>query len=253
MRRAFFTRVLFGAALMALNACAQLPENNHWKSGTMAAMKDPYTWVPLGAAALLAASGEDKPLSEKAVEDTPVFGSNKDSDKASDRLRDVTSLIKNASALMVEEDCDSYTHPVQRMLVQQVIVMGSDGVAGEIKDITERKRPYSDGNSFPSQHANKAFSYHAMTRENLLCSKHESNFNNGLLWASGVAAAGTAYARVEAGAHYPVDVLAGAGLGNFVVMTVNGSLKAKKQDDKIIKVSLLPLDDGFAINFSKSF
>lgn len=37
----------------------------------------------------------------------------------------------------------------------------------------------------------------------------------GLRWSLTGLAAGTAWARIEAGAHYPTDVLVGAGLGNF--------------------------------------
>jgi len=245
-------QILLWASLLSLNACTSLPNHKQWKSGTVDALKDPYTWMPLGAAALVATSGKDKKISQKAIQETPLFGSNNASDKASDDLRDVTSLIKNVSALMVKSECDIYTHPAQRMLLQQSIVMGSDGIAGEIKDLTKRQRPIWDGYTFPSQHANKAFSYHAITRENLRCSQYVQ-YNNLLLWTSGIAATGTAYARVEAGAHYPVDVLAGAGFGNFITMTVNNALRAKKNNDEQIKIILLPVEDGLAIVFKKSF
>lgn len=240
-------------ALVTLVSCVSIPEKHHWQTSFISAAKDPYTWAPLGGAALVAASGKDQRISEKLIEETPLFGSNKASDKASDDLRDVTSLLKNISALMVEPECDIYTHPVQRMLVQQGIVIGSDGIAAEVKDITERKRPTSDGNTFPSQHANKAFSYHAITRENLRCATQYSNINSSIHWFSAVSATGTAYARVEAGAHYPVDVLAGAGLGNFLVSTINGALRAKKQDNALVRVGFIPMEEGFVVYISSKF
>ncbi len=87
-----------------------------------------------------------------------------------------------------------------------------------IQKITDRDRPNGDTEGFPSGHSTRAFAYTGMTYRNI----DELNIRPfGKYSAKSVEtvfAYSTAWARVEAGAHYPTDVLAGAALGNFVTL-----------------------------------
>jgi membrane-associated phospholipid phosphatase len=78
------------------------------------------------------------------------------------------------------------------------------GVATLLKATVPRNRPDDTGNSFPSGHATAAFTAATLA------------WRNSGPWAGvpayGLAAA-TAFSRVEAGRHFPSDVLAGAALG----------------------------------------
>jgi hypothetical protein len=59
----------------------------------------------------------------------------------------------------------------------------------------------------------------------------------------------TAWARIEAGAHYPTDVLAGAALGNFVSLFVHDAFLG---GDCSVSVTVTPQGVP-ALSFYRSF
>jgi len=63
---------------------------------TKVAIREPETWVPLTAAAVIAAANWDREISDWASENTPVFGSQQSADDASDDIRNL--LIVGAAA-----------------------------------------------------------------------------------------------------------------------------------------------------------
>jgi len=80
------------------------------------------------------------------------------------------------------------------------------------------QRPRVDGTddlSFPSGHTSAAFNHAAWTAMALEEVPIDGDVRTGMQWTAYAAAVATGWARVEAGRHYPVDVLAGAALGNF--------------------------------------
>ena len=86
-----------------------------------------------------------------------------------------------------------------------------------LKSAITRTRPDDDGkDSFPSGHSTRAFATATMASANLEGTPMPAGLRIGLDAGITTLAAGTAWARVEGGRHFPSDVLAGAAIGSFV-------------------------------------
>ena len=64
------------------------------------AVRDPKVWAPMLAAALLQIDDWDEDISDRLREDTPLFGSSEDAERASDDLRDLTAAAYLGTALI---------------------------------------------------------------------------------------------------------------------------------------------------------
>lgn len=206
------------AALAPLLAASSVSCSTVW-SATRAAAADPATWVPLGGVAVFAFGDLDENLSDWAREETPLFGSEEDAGDASDAIRDFVraeGLVLEGVHLIVARDEGNAA-----WLGPPVAALGSafveDALVEALKSATDRERPSgADDRSFPSSHAagvaNGAFAANEIWRR---------DFGNGAWTPAAIFANGTlvglgAWSRVEAGAHYPSDVLAGVALGHFL-------------------------------------
>ena len=206
-------------AVFLLLALAGSPvQAGKWKEAFTRAIKDPDTWAPTAAAAAIAVSGTDKEIAEWAVRRTPVFGSVEAAKTAGDRLRQASDVGMAATSLFLTRDRGQPGFK-SRALYTGVGYLGaivSDGTTGSFKGVTHRPRPDgSNTRSFPSGHTSRAFAYAAFSHRSLKESNLPKAARVGLRWGFTGLAAGTGWSRVEAGAHYPTDVLFGAGLGNF--------------------------------------
>lgn len=194
------------------------PGKERWRRAAVVALRDPGTWVPAGGAVVIAAGGWDDNLSRWAVEHTPVFGSTRAALARSDDLRFASHLGMIATALFVPPGGEPrWRHRFKTLLVEQGGFVVTTSLTGALKSVTGRERPdMSDDLSFPSGHASQAFAYEASASYNLRAGTLPPPVRTGLDVLLKSLAAGTAWARVEGGVHYPSDVLAGAALGNFV-------------------------------------
>jgi membrane-associated phospholipid phosphatase len=99
-----------------------------------------------------------------------------------------------------------------------------------LKGLTDRERPDgSDQASFPSGHATIAFSYAAFASRNLDRVDVPEGARLGLRAGFFTLAGAAAWARVEAGKHYPSDVFAGAALGNFIALVIHDAFLARSR------------------------
>lgn len=131
-----------------------------------------------------------------------------------------------ATALLLPRREERLGGRLQRMFWEEAATIAATGVTSGSKRLARRERPdASDNLSFPSGHATRAFAYHAMSLRNLRSSHIAEPVRPASAIALGALAAGTAWARVEGGAHYPSDVLAGAAIGNFVAALVNDAFR----------------------------
>jgi membrane-associated phospholipid phosphatase len=196
-----------------------------WKTlqeATWKAARHPGTWIPLIGAGIVAAGGWDPEISRWARDTTPVFGSKGGAQDASDSFRAAAHLAMILSALAVRRQETYWIPMLERVAMQQV---GVDAIAQLnrhlIADGLPRDRPEGGNDSFPSGHATQAFAYAAMAYQNIDCLDLPNHYRVFAITLTGLSASATAWARVEAGRHYPTDVLVGAALGNFLAILIN--------------------------------
>lgn len=196
-----------------------LPGAARVRKAAWAAVSDGYTWGPAAGAAVFGLAGWDRTVSDWARERTPVFGSGQGAHDGSDAfvVMSCGGLLGSALAAPAGDGWRQSAAARGGALALEAGVVGATvGLAEGLKGVTGRARPDgSDRASLPSGHAAAAFSCSALTRRNLV-----EGGGDGLRTALGVsstvAAAAAGWARVEAGKHYPSDVLAAAALANFL-------------------------------------
>ena len=258
----------WGLALLTLCACGTTRAGLRWgetatltpSGATLAraareAALDPLTWVPLAGAALLSIDDLDEGLSDWAREHTPVFGSQEKAQDASDRLRGIAQGTWYASMLLTpsgDEPGEWLLYKAEGALVEGTAVFVAHQLTFGLKHLVERERPDgTDLESFPSGYATSAASFTTLTGRNV----DTLDLPEGARWAlhGGLIAlsAGTSWARVEGGKHYPTDVLFGAGLANFVVSFIHDAFLGSAAEPRVT-ASADPQGHAWSVSLSWS-
>lgn len=251
--------ILMLAALAALCGCATLPDGRPggehvtmrpgWervRSSAIAAARDPWVWGPLIGAAAFQIDHLDQRTSDWARAHTPVFGSQGGAENWSDDLRSATS-VANLLTLALEPDGHDGTgwfRAKARATMVDLLAVGSTTlVTKELKAATDRLRPNeASESSFPSGHASSAAAHARLASLHLDCIEMNPGARRVLDAGLTAMTVGTAWARVEAGWHYPSDVLAGMALGNYLASFVNGALRDRP--DAAQAVAIVFTDGG---------
>ncbi|VAW96253.1 hypothetical protein MNBD_GAMMA20-1112 [hydrothermal vent metagenome] len=242
-------------ALMGLQACSSLPSAPaEMKRAALTAATDPNTWLPALGATLILVADRDQAWSDRARREQPVFASTAAARQASDVLLYTSVGAALASSLWVSDDSASPERP-NRLLVQLGAMTANGLVTQAFKLGVGRSRPDdSDTLSFPSGHASVAFTGATLTRRNLARLDLQAPLRTLLDVGAISLAAGTAWARVEAGVHYPSDVLAGAALGNFVAAFVNDAfLREGGLAEGTLRANVQPLRGGLVLQLTQYF
>lgn len=214
--------LLLGGCTSTGNRHGWWPAKERWRAALDHATSSPATWAPAAAAAAVAAGGWDQEISDWARRETPVFGSGEGARRASDELLVGAHLGMVLTVLAVPVEDHPGRSRLARLLWEETAVFAAAGVTDGLKRAAGRERPNGSGDSsFPSGHSTGAFASSAMASQNLRRSALPRSVRLGLGAGVEALAAGTAWARVEAGAHFPTDVLAGAALGRFVSVLVH--------------------------------
>jgi membrane-associated phospholipid phosphatase len=262
--RAFILGLFAGVlGIGFLAGCGTLPNGRGWgqdatlfpdwqRLGKAArnATFSPETWGPVAAALVLQIDDWDEDISEWAVSNTPIFGSPEDAEDASDYLRDATGVIYFLTALATpsgEEPRPWAAAKLKGLTVGVSAVLLTDGATELLKNATTRTRPDgSDDESFPSGHTSSASAFTTLANCNLQ-SLSLSNTNRTLLRIGFTTlAAATGWARMEAGRHYPSDVLVGYALGHFISAFFNDAFLGLKQNEGP-QLSVAPSSNGLIV------
>ena len=183
------------------------------------AFLDVKTLVPLGAALLFSFGDLDEEVSDWAREDTPIFGSAENAEDVSDILRAALGAETLAVIVATPSGDDPErggTSRWKRLGVTALAVGLETGTTQSLKALTNRTRPNEEDNrSFPSGHSSNAFVTSTLSNRHLDAVDLAPWAKTSIRASNIVLASATAWARVEAGVHFPSDVLAGAALGTF--------------------------------------
>jgi hypothetical protein len=193
------------------------PSKARWAEASRTALKSPGTWVPAAGAVIFQIDDLDEQLSDWAIRHQPIFGSTDNALEASDNLLSGPRLTMFGTAIAVPRGEGPWESKFGRILLEQLIVTTTNKTTVGLKELTGRLRPDgSDNMSMPSGHSSNSVAYATLAARNLkqlqLTPLQQRTFEIGVYSL----AAGTAWARVEAGEHYPSDVLAGSALGHFL-------------------------------------
>jgi hypothetical protein len=161
----------------------------------------------------------DKRISNYASSHTPVFGSQKAADNAGYLFRDST----RAAYIMTMLTTPSGDTPeewaiakVKGLSVGGGAIISTDLATSCLKDVSNRTRPSgSNDRSFPSSLASSTAVYASLASQNLDSLPFDDGSRTALRFGLYSLTAATGWARVEAKAHYPSDVLVGAALGHL--------------------------------------
>lgn len=267
MKRRFATVLAAAGAALLLGGCATLPNGRGWgadatirpgwdrvREAAVSAARDPWVWVPLAGATVFQFGSFDRRTSDWARENTPIFGSTENAEQWSDDLRDVSRLLQFGTLLATPSGGEprEWIANKARGFAVELAAMGATAAAtGLLKQSTGRERPNaSDDESFPSGHTSSA----AVNGRLALINLESISMPRGARIAANVGidltTFGTGWARVEAGVHYPSDVLVGMALGNFFARFATDAFLRR---DSRESVAVTPTDGGARIDWTVRF
>ena len=232
-----------------------LPSPTHVGHAAWNALTDPWTWVPIAGALVLQIEDFDERISDWAQDDAPMFGSSEDAKSARGWTGNASDFIYFSSVAVTpsgDEPLDWAWSKAKGLSVQmsaRFVTLWSGDI---IKDASGRERPVGeDTDSFPSQHASGMAVNARLTCDNLRAIQMPTSLryvlNGGVI---GLAAAGS-WSRVEAGGHFPSDVLAGVALGNFLGRFFDEAFLGLAEEG--VYVQPVPTADSFGIAVSFRF
>ena len=257
------SRLLPAASLLFLAGCGTLEGGRGWgqdatltpgweriREAAWTNAKDPLTWAPILGAGLLQIDDMDERISDWARDETPIFGSTEHAEQASDTWRSVSYDLWLASVFATPSG-DSFGEwawsKTKGATVEILAKAASRGVTSVPKDACPRTRPRGDDDrSFPSGHMTEAFGNSVLGARNLDSVDLPAPVLG--LWRVALYGAGaaTGWARVEAGAHFPSDVLFASGATHFVVGFLHDAFLGLGANPEIV-LARGPSDDGFEL------
>lgn len=201
----------------------------------LTAAADPFTWAPAALAAGLQIGGADDDIADWANEETPLFDSRDTADDASDWLRIGSYAIYGAAGLAAPAPEGAWlSAKAKGFAVGGGVLLATWGATEGLKAASGRERPVGrSDDSFPSNHASLTAASVRLAREALT----RTDLPPAARLGSDLGLAGlvlvTGWARVEAGAHHPADVLAGMALGNFLAAFASEAFLAPATENRL--------------------
>ena len=256
-------------ALTGLAGCATLPDGSRWGDhadftpgwqrvgeAAVTAVTSPSVWIPLAGTAVMQIDHWDQHMSDWAIDHTPLFGSPTSADDASDALEAVACAGFAASVLGTpggEGGADWVFAKAKGGLVGASAIAATGLTSAGLQAAFSRERPNGTGDdSFPSDHASTAAVCDRLASRNLDAIPMNNVMRTALqIGTEGVTIA-TGWARVEAGAHYPSDVLFGMALGNFFGIMFDDAFMGDSESPRLA-LSIAPGPDGGEVMWDLRF
>ncbi len=257
-------------AALTLAGCATTAAGPHWgadatatpgwsrlRDAALNAARNPRVWVPLAGAAVLQIGHADRNLSDWARDHHPIFGSAQNASDWSNRLRVVAAVAYAGTVLATPGSDDSgewFADKTRGVLGGVGAVALTTATVYGLKKTTGRERPNgADDESLPSGHTATAAVLNQLSERNLQSVDVGSGARLAMnLGLDGLTLA-TAWARVEAGAHYPSDTLVSMAISHFIGMTVNDAFVAPRFGERFA-LGVTPVrGQGAALTWNYAF
>jgi hypothetical protein len=256
-------------AVLALGGCASLPNGRQWgedatyrpgwervRRSALDAVRDPWVWGPLVGAGVLQIGHADQEISNWAREKTPVFGSERSADRWSDDLRTASMIAYHASALATpsgEEPGSWFENKAKGYLVGFSAASVTNFATQQLKTSVGRERPNGvDHESFPSGHTSASAVFTQLASRNLRSIETHGHTQQMLDIGLDALTIGTAWARIEAGAHFPSDTLFSMALGNLLASFFNDAFLGLA-DDPRVGVAVVASGDEVTLRYGMRF
>ena len=264
-------RPVCGAVLavsLGLSGCATRQAGSTWGAegnllpswreigdAALTAATDPLTWAPAAGAIVFQIGDLDNEIAEWAREERPIFGTRERADDASDCLRTASVGIYLGTGLAAPvAPGESWLKVKARgFATGGMAIAATTGIVHGLKEAVGRERPLGqDDRSFPSGHTATSSVGARLSRETLeyFDLPYEVRMATDVGLASLALISG--WARIEAGQHLPADVLAGAGIGNFVAVLASEAF-LEDRTGEAVTVNIVPYRDGLAVSASFGF
>jgi hypothetical protein len=260
--------LILGFFLLFMTGCGTLENGRGWGQDAIYpldskkishsfynAFTDWGTLLPAGGAVVGSFDQFDRRTSEWATGHNPIFGSQDSASRAADYLLGAleAEVFVTALATPSGEDPKQWVYSKAKGLsVELGAELVTAGVTDGLKTATNRTRPSGGNNSFPSGHSSAAFTSATLANRNLDSIPMSKNLRFVLHAGNFLLATATAWARVEANAHFPTDVLAGAALGHFFGASIYDGFMGVPEL-KQYRINVLPEDGGGIVTVSFSF
>ncbi|MFL6603616.1 MAG: phosphatase PAP2 family protein [Steroidobacteraceae bacterium] len=261
---------LFGLlGVLALCGCATLPNDREWgrdvtltpgwqkvRNAAAEAVESPRFWGPLAAAALFQVDRADRKVSTWGRRHTPIFGSQQNAAAWSDHLRAASLYVYVASVLVTPSGSDPKEWMINK-LRGSAVGLAAIGVTDEesvlLKRLAARERPNGqDKESMPSSHTSRSAVLIELAHRNFQSLELAPVTRRALDFGLDALTYGTAWARVEAGFHFPSDTLVGMSLGNFNGAFFNDAFSGTERRSGA-SLTITPLVHGAALDVRFSF
>ena len=252
-----------------LAGCSTLPNGRGWgEDATLApswarvgqaavqAARDPSVWAPLAGAAVLQIDGWDRRVSDWARRDTPVFGSQVNAERWSNTLRSASVVADGATVLFTPSGdlaSDWILDKVKGYAVDLAAATAAIETTSGLQRLTDRTRPNGTNNmSLPSGHTTTSAAYTQLASRNLDVIDLDPSARAALDFGLDALTVGTAWARVEAGEHFPADTLVGMAIGNFFGHWFDAAFLGLAGNSRTTVV-ITPLRNGLALRWETRF
>jgi membrane-associated phospholipid phosphatase len=260
--------LIMGFFLTLVTSCGTLENGRGWgqdaiypvngkrvSNALYNACTDWGTLIPAGAAVVSSFDNFDERVNSWAIGRTPIFGSMDSASRAANYLEAILvgEVLVTALATPSGEDSKEWVYSKAKGLsVELGAELVTAGVTSGLKDISNRERPSGGDNSFPSGHSSGAFTSAVLSNRNLQQIPMSDNLRFALEAGNLVLASATAWARVEANAHWLSDVFAGAAIGYFFGAFVHDAFMGLPEENPV-QVKVVPLHGGAMLSLSFPF
>jgi len=256
-------------AVFTLSGCRTLPDGSGWGQDAIwpvngrkiaeaahDAFFNPNTLIPLAGAGIFYAGDFDEKVSHWANKHHPIFGSE-------DRAVDVRSSLKTileaetfvtAIATPSGDEPSEWIYSKSKGIGVEIAAMKANHYSTDlIKSESNRIRPNGANDlSFPSGCSSSAFSYATLSNRNISYIEIDPGWKRSLQFGNLCLASGVAWSRIESGAHYPSDVLAGAALGHFLSAFIHDAFLGLPENEGV-RFSVIPFEGGAMAQLSFHF